>query len=286
MIWTISSLLTWSTEYFTKHHIDNPHLEAEILLSHALKLKRIELYIKHDKELNESELASYKTLILRRAKKEPSAYIIGNKAFMSLDFIVSPAVLIPRPETEHLVEAVIDYSKTVEYPINILDIGTGSGAIAISLANYIKNATVMAIDISNDSLLIAKQNAKKHEVESRITFLQSDLYSNIPSLNKFDVIVSNPPYIPSIEVEKLQEEIIKYEPIKALDGGDDGMALYSKIIPGSIAYLKSKGYLILEIGQGQFLSVNKIIVDTGLFNEAKIIKDYADIERIVIVQKK
>jgi len=286
VIWTISSLLTWSTEYFTKHHIDNPHLEAEILLSHALKLKRIELYIKHDKELNESELASYKTLILRRAKKEPSAYIIGNKAFMSLDFIVSPAVLIPRPETEHLVEAVIDYSKTVEYPINILDIGTGSGAIAISLANYIKNATVMAIDISNDSLLIAKQNAKKHEVESRITFLQSDLYSNIPSLNKFDVIVSNPPYIPSIEVEKLQEEIIKYEPIKALDGGDDGMALYSKIIPGSIAYLKSKGYLILEIGQGQFLSVNKIIVDTGLFNEAKIIKDYADIERIVIVQKK
>ncbi|MEK7375610.1 MAG: HemK/PrmC family methyltransferase, partial [Candidatus Margulisiibacteriota bacterium] len=160
MTWTIQSLLDWATEYFTKHGIELPHLEAEILLSHALKLKRIELYVQHERELKEEELAAFKPMILRRIKKEPIAYIIGHKPFMSLDFKVNPDVLIPRPETEKLVEIVIDIAKKEDRPVKILDLCCGSGAVAVSIAKYLENALISAADISRKAVETARLNAK------------------------------------------------------------------------------------------------------------------------------
>ena len=177
MIWTISSLLEWTKGYFEKHGTDSPRLEAEILLSHSLKLKRLQLLLQHEREMKESELAEFKLLVLRRVKNEPVAYITGFKPFMTLELAVTPDVLIPRPETEHLVEAVLDIVKnnqalSCQGQISILDIGTGSGAISISLAHYLKNSKVTAVDISEKALDIAKSNALKLGVQEKITFIK------------------------------------------------------------------------------------------------------------------
>jgi release factor glutamine methyltransferase len=275
--WTIKKLLDWTTEYFKKFDIEWPHLEAEILLAHALKFKRIDLYVHFERALKEEELKYFKRLILRRSKHEPIAYITGIQPFMSLDFKVDPAVLIPRPETEKLVEATIDLAKEFENP-KILDIGTGCGNIAISLAKYIPGSAVLGIDSSAGALNIASENAKIHKIEDRCKFAECDLFPE--SGNKFDLIVSNPPYIPTGEIDKLQEEI-KFEPRAALDGGPDGLDHIKKIIDSSSKYLTPKGYLILEFGMGQ---ANKILEYSGSLREANIMKDNSGIDRILILK--
>jgi release factor glutamine methyltransferase len=287
MNWTISSLLDWTTLYFTKHKIENPHLEAEILLAHALNIKRIDLYVQHERVLNEEELAAFKKLIIRRIKNEPIAHIIGYKPFISLDFIVSSDVLIPRPETEHVVEVVIDIIKAGQNKsIKILDIGTGSGAIAVSLAYYTKNSFVTATDVSPKALQLAKQNAAKHGVSDRIKLLQGNLFEPLNGSDVFDIIVSNPPYIPTGEIPSLQNEIKNFEPIKALDGGADGLDYYRKIMSKIDPFLKPEGYIVLEVGMAQAEEVSGIIRSKQIFAEPKIYEDYAGIKRVVEARRK
>ncbi len=287
MIWTIASILDWTKDYFTKHGIETPRLESEILLAHSLGLKRLNLLIQHERELKEPELAGFKQLILRRVKKEPTAYITGSKPFMALEFIITKAVLIPRPETEHIVEAIIDITKddaelSSKPAISLLDIGTGSGALAVSAAHYLKNANITAVDISESALEIASQNAKKHSLEDRISFIKSDIFSNLQLDQTFDIIVSNPPYIPTAEIASLQNEIKDHEPMSALDGGPDGLSFYRRIIGESGKRLNPKGYLVLEIGFGMAEDIKNMMNESGIFEPAKLIRDYAGIERVVI----
>ena len=271
--WTIMKLLDWTTEYFKKFNIEWPHLEAEILLAHALKFKRIDLYVHFERTLKEEELARYKGLILRRSKHEPIAYITGIQPFMSLDFKVDPSVLIPRPETEKLVEVAIDLAKEFEAP-KILDIGTGCGNIAVSIARYVTDSYLTGIDASAEAIDLAAENAKIHKVDDRCKFIKGDLFPETG--NKFDLIVSNPPYIPTGEIDELQEEI-QFEPRAALDGGPDGLAPIRKIIDRSKNYLNPKSYLILEFGIGQ---ANKILDYSRNFGGAKIFKDHSGTDRI------
>lgn len=283
MTWTIKSLLDWTTEYFSKYGIEWPHLEAEILLAHVMKVPRINLYIKFADNVGDDILADFKKLIIRRSKREPLAYITGFQPFMGLDFIITPDVLVPRPETEILIQTILDIvnpksqlPKSQQY--KIFDIGTGSGAIAISLAKYIDQSTVVGIDISEKAVEIAKQNAQKHGMSDRCNFVVGDLFGGVNE--KFDIIVSNPPYIPTSEIEKLQPEISKYEPRSALDGGEDGLDYYRKISASAKNYINDDGKLIFEIGFGQADNVKDIISQNG-FELLKAIKDYSGIERVI-----
>jgi len=278
--WTIKRLLDWTTEYFTKHQIENPHLEAEILLSHALNTERIKLYIDFEKELDKKSLEVFKGFITRRVKREPAAYIIGNKHFMSLNFMVTPDVLIPRPETELLIENAIELSKAYNGNITILDIGTGSGAIAVALAKFIDNTEIYATDSSKKALEVASKNAMRHDVEGRIKFIETDLF---PKENlKFDIIISNPPYIKSADIGSLQPEVKGFEPISALDGGPDGLDFYRKIIDKVGGYLNENSSILFEIGADQAKDVVNIIKNKLNLKNVRIKKDLSGLDRIVI----
>jgi len=278
--WTIKKILDWTTEYFKKHQIDNPHLEAEILLAHALNTERIKLYVDFEKEPDRVALEIFKGYMTRRAKREPTAYITGGKYFMSLNFKVTPDVLIPRPETELLIENAIELSKGFEGKISILDIGTGCGAIAVSLAKFIDNIEIYATDSSKKALDVALDNAKKHGVEDKIKFIEADLFPN--ESTKFDVIVSNPPYIKTSDIDTLQPEIKNFEPIAALDGGADGLDHYRRIIDKAKNYLKEGGNLLLEIGADQSKDVVNIINDKLKPKNISIKKDLSGLDRAVI----
>lgn len=286
MKWTIKSLIDWTTLYFKKHNIEEPHLEAEILLAHALNIKRIQIYTMFDRILTEGELAKFKELILRRVKREPTAYIIGYKSFMSLDFIVNEKVLIPRPETETLVEKTIDIIKSINTNfVKVLEIGTGSGAISVSLAKFCPNIKITATDITNEVLQIAKQNAEKHSVIDKIDFIKSNIFENIDVNEKFDIIISNPPYIKTAEINLLQPEIKNFEPIKALDGGEDGLDFYRKISSCAYDYLSEKGWILLECGFNQAEEIIELFQNTNKYSSVTKQKDLSDIDRVIIVKK-
>lgn len=279
-IWTAKKLLNWTTDYFKNKNIEWPHLEAEILLAHALGLKRIDLYIQHERILNKEELAKFKEYIKRREKKEPIAYITNNQPFMSLDFYVDRSVLIPRPETELLVGIVIDLIKNDSRLITIADIGTGSGCIAVSLAKYLPQVKTIGIDASQLAILIAQKNAVKHGVENRCEFKAGNLFA--PLKEKVDIILSNPPYIQSDQIEKLQEEVAIWEPREALDGGKDGLDYIRKIIEQAPSHLSSGGELYLEIGFDQKEKVKELAKETGKYQEIRVIKDLNGKDRIFL----
>ena len=234
-----------------------PRLDVETLLQKVLNVDRLYILLNLDKSLNEEEENLFNKFIEERLNNRPIAYIVGNREFMGLDFYVQEGVLIPRPDTEVLVEEVIEIAKNKE-DINILDIGTGSGAITVSLAKYLENAKITSVDISEIALEIGRKNAILNEVDDRITFVKSDLFTNINKEMKFDIIVSNPPYIKREVIKKLNKDVQK-EPIIALDGGYDGLDFYRKIINESEKYLKFNGYLCFEIGYDQKEDVIGII---------------------------
>lgn len=276
--WTVTKLLDWTTEYFKKHGIEWPHLEAEILLSHTLAVPRIQLYVQFERILKDDELAKYKALILRRSKHEPIAYITGHQPFMSLDFEVNPSVLIPRPETEKLVEIGIETGKLIEKP-EIADIGVGSGSIAVSLAKYLPKAKIVGVDSSKEALEVAKRNAEKVGVADRCEFIHGDLFEPIKG-RAFDIIVSNPPYIKSADIPTLQPEIKDFEPREALDGGEDGLKFFREIADKAKNHLKENGKLLLEIGFGQGDQIKALLLKAG-FTEITITKDTSGIERVI-----
>jgi release factor glutamine methyltransferase len=226
----------------------NPRLDAETLLMHVLQRERSYLYAHPEFELACGELTRYYEAVSQRAAGFPLQYITGHQEFWSLDFRVSPAVLIPRPETEHSVEVVLEIARRIEAP-RIIDVGTGSGCIAIALASELPNAEIHAVDISADALAVAKENAHRLGFGNRINFAQSDLLSEyIDQKELFDVVVSNPPYVGSNEPDKVQREVREHEPQVAVFGGPTGLELYTRLIPESHVVLKPEGWLVMEIG--------------------------------------
>ena len=281
-IWTIVKILDWTKQYFADKGIENPRLDAEILLCAVLSCPRINLYVHFDQPLKAEELSKYKEFIVRRGRQEPLAYILGEKAFMNYIFKVTPAVLVPRPETELLVESLVEMNDSSK-KIKILDLGTGSGAIIISLLSLLPLAEGTAVDISSAALAVATENAERLGVRERFAPVLSDLYSKLPVGEQYDVIVSNPPYIPSEDIAALAADVQK-EPKGALDGGRDGLDFYRKIIAGASAYLLPEGLLAFEIGIHQGDAVTQLCRDHG-FGVTAVRKDYAGIERMIFATK-
>lgn len=258
---------------------ESPRFEASLLLAYCLKTDRTKLILHMEKELNNEDEKKYFELIDMRKAFMPYQYIVGKQHFMGMEFVVNPDVLIPRPDTEILVEEVIKRLKRGSY---VLDIGTGSGAIAVSIAKYFKECLVYAADISSDALKTAKVNALINGVDDRVIFFKSDIFSSIPEGLKFDFIVSNPPYIKSKEIQTLQEEV-KKEPIIALDGGSDGLLFYRKIIKEAYVYLNISGMIGLEAGYGQADEISEILLSSG-FADIEIKRDLQGIKRVVIAK--
>ena len=255
--------------------------EAELLFTNLLSCSRTQLYINRKESLGRDKSIFVSNVLKRRIKGEPIQYILGKADFMGLEFYVNPDVLIPRPETELLVEKVMEFEAT-----NILEIGTGSGCIAIILAKLLKNTKVIATDISKKALLIAEKNAKMHKVDDRIEFMHSDLFKNSGlRASDFELIISNPPYVPSAQIETLQREV-QFEPRLALDGGRDGLDYIKRIISESPRFLKSGGLLMTEIGFRQAEKIKNIFGLRKDFNIMEIIKDYNQIERVVVAKKR
>lgn len=282
-LWTIGSLLQWTQQYFSQKGIDSPRLDAEILLSHVLQKERIYLYAHYDEPMNPKELAAYREMVKQRAGRLSVAHILGTKAFMGLDFHVSTDVLIPRPETEMLVETVADMTEKNK-PVSILDVGTGSGAILVSLLHYLPQAVGIGADISPKALEIARENGKKLGVDARVQWQESDLFSNLAA-KTFDWIVSNPPYLTAADMQQLQPEV-RHDPALALFGGPDGLDVYRRLAKESPKYVKKDGYLAVEIGAGQAADVVAIFTRDGWYTHIKTVKDYGGIERVILFSRK
>lgn len=264
---------------------DTPRLDVEILLEKALGgVDSLYIRLNLDKELTKEQEDLFNLFIQDRLKGRPVAYIVGNREFMGLDFYVQEGVLIPRPDTEILVEELIEICKDKEN-LNILDIGTGSGAITISLAKYLNTSNVKSFDISDIALEVGKKNAISNEVDNRVEFIKSDLFSAIKDNDiKFDVIVSNPPYIPKKDIKTLHTQVKDYEPYIALEGGDDGLDFYRSITEQSKLYLKENGILAYEVGHDQAQDVAKIMETNG-YTKIYTKKDLQGIDRVVIGYK-
>lgn len=282
---TVLESLKLSTEYLEKKGIESPRLNAELLLSEILKCSRLDLYLKYDQPLKEDEINKYREWIARRGKHEPLQYIIGAVEFYGLKFKVDHSVLIPRPETEILVETIINQIKVKSSPI-ILDIGTGSGNIAIALAKNLPNSKILAVDISERALNVAKENAEIYGMNEQIEFIKKNIFNE--SLFKdlrFDVVVSNPPYVSSYDYQTLQKEIINYEPKSAVTDNDDGLSFYRRITQIANKYLNPNGKLFYEIGKDQSKNIYEIMNENG-FIDIQIIKDYQQIDRVIFGTKK
>ncbi|MEN6386081.1 MAG: peptide chain release factor N(5)-glutamine methyltransferase [Phycisphaerales bacterium] len=282
--WTIKKLLDWMTGHFTEKKIDSPRLTAELLLSNILNKQRIELYMNFDKEVEKSDLEKLRNLVKRCLDNEPVQYLIGRTEFYSLSLKVSPDCLIPRPETELLVERAIEFLRTRSSPQYVCDLCTGSGCIAVAIAKNYPDVKVIATDISDNALKIASENAAKFNLTEKIHFLQGDLFKPlIDQLDdkEFDLITCNPPYISQPELENLEPKVKNHEPRLALDGGADGMDIYRRIADGIDTHLKKGGLLLLEIGYLQGQAVKQLLENTGIFSEIKVEKDLSNNDRIV-----
>ncbi len=281
--WTILKILRWTTDYFASHDVDNPRASAEVLLAHALGLERIDLYVRYDQPLVADELARFRSLIKRRVKREPVAYIVGSREFWSLPLSVSREVLIPRPETECLVEAVLGLlpEHAPDREQRILEPGTGSGAIILALAAERPGHHFFASDRSWPALTVARANARRNGQENAVSFFCGDWFAPVRPLSPFHMIVSNPPYIRTADIPTLQPEVSRYEPRTALDGGPDGLAAIGRIIRRAPDYLVEGGYLFLEMGFDQQDEVRDIVERCGVYGEFACIRDYSGHDRIV-----
>ena len=277
--WTVLKILRWTADYFRGKQIESARLDAELLLSATLEMDRVTLYVNFERPLNADELSSYRQKVQRRASREPIQYILGETEFWSLPFNVNPAVLIPRADTEVLVEEAL---QRMDGRSRVLDIGTGSGAIAIALAHEMPEIYVTAIDCSEAALEVARGNARRNGVEDRVACLAGDLKS-LPA-GPFDVIVSNPPYIPSRDWEQLMPEVRDHEPRLALDGGDDGLEAYRRIAVQAVQVLSPDGWLLVEVGIGQASVVSALFRAAGLTDVTQR-DDYAGIPRVVTGRK-
>ncbi len=278
--WTVLKILQWTADYFAGKEIDSSRLEAELLLAATLDLDRVGLYVNFDRPLNADELVAFRERVRRRAQREPIQYILGETEFWSLIFNVNPAVLVPRADTEVLVEEAL---ARIEGSIRVLDVGTGSGVIAIALAHEKPEIQVTALDCSEPALEVARGNAQRNGVAERVTCLTGDLAALPPG--PFSVVVSNPPYIPSGDWQKLMPEVRDYEPRLALDGGDDGLEAYRQLAVQARQVLVHGGWLLVEVGIGQAADVCALFKAAGLIDVGQR-DDYSGIPRVVMGRTK
>lgn len=280
-VWTIRRVLEWTRGHFEKQQVDEPRLTSEILLGHVLNVARVKLYMDLDRPLSKDELSTYRGLIQRRLGGEPTQYLVGFKEFYGRRFFVDARVLIPRSETELLVEAALrDVPK--ETPTRVLDVCTGSGCVAISIAAERPQASVWAVELMPGAMEVAKKNAEALQVDGRVTFFQGDLLGPLPEGAKFDVIVSNPPYVKAGDIPTLQKEV-RAEPKEALDGGADGLRLIDRLITEALPRLKSGGLLAMEIGEDQGNAVKELLTRAG-GHDVRIEKDLARHDRLALAR--
>jgi release factor glutamine methyltransferase len=273
--WTVLKVLNWTKGYIAEKGVENARLEAEWMLCAALAMDRVGLYVNYDKPLSPSELVSFREMVARRARREPLQYILGSQEFMGIEFEVSPSVLIPRHDTGTLVEEAV---KRCPGAKRILDIGVGSGCVAVTLAASLQEAEVFGVEKSAEALALAEKNARRNGVAVRL--LAGSLFEPVRDLT-FDLIVSNPPYIPSGDIASLQPEVRDFEPAEALDGGPDGLDFYRSIIPAAPGYLIPGGWLLFEVGINQSPQVLRIFKEAGCYGELFAAKDSGGIERVV-----
>jgi release factor glutamine methyltransferase len=285
--WTIKELLAVTSDYLKQKKIESPRLCAEILLAHLLQTSRVDLYLHFEKPLNDSEIEGYRALVRRRLAREPVQHITGVQEFWSLGFQVGPQVLIPRPESEVLVEQALSLYNEGRLPggerPRILDLGTGCGALAVALAREIRDACIWASDISEEALTVARLNAERHAVGNRIQFTRSDLLTTFGSA-VFDLILSNPPYIASREFAALSPEVRDFEPKIALDGREEGLYYIQEIIRQAPEHLNEQGWLTLEMDPRQISGALKLISADDRYAHADRVRDYSKRERVVIAR--
>ena len=279
-IWTIGRILQWTEQYFQSKEMDTPRLDGEVLLSHVLGKDRIYLYTHYDQPLIQEELDAFRPLVQERAKGHCVAAIIGEKDFMGLTFKVNDKVLIPRPDTETLIEYVLGtYSK--DSNVRILDVCTGPGTILLSLLHYLPNACGVGLEISTDALSVAKENGERFNLNDRVQLLESDMFSALASnAEKFDLIVSNPPYIRTGDAKLLSQDVLN-EPHIALFGGEDGLEFYRILAKACGTYLKSQGHIAFEIGFDQAEAVKALLEETGQYSNIRCITDLDGNDRVV-----
>ncbi|MFO0960963.1 MAG: peptide chain release factor N(5)-glutamine methyltransferase [Isosphaeraceae bacterium] len=278
--WTVGKLLTWTTDFLRKKGSESPRLDAEVLLSHVLQCERVRLYTAYDEAVGERDRSAYRELVKRRSEGAPVAYLVGRKEFFSLPLKVTPAVLIPRPDTETVVvEFLARFPATAE--VRAVDVGTGSGCIAIACTNRHGKAHFLAIDRSPEALAVARENADRHKLSDRIDFREGDLLDPAADEGPFDAILSNPPYIPTDDIDGLEPGVRDHEPRLALDGGDDGLRIADRLIAQAVPLLKTGGHLILEIGTAQEGPVRDLIAGHPELELAPTIRDAANHPRVI-----
>lgn len=288
-IWTIGRILKWTEGYFADKGLESPRLDAEVLLSHVLKKQRIYLYVHFDEPLQPEELAAYREMVKKRVMHVPVAYILGEREFMGLTFKVTPDTLIPRPDTEILVQAAIDRLKAMpvsdDTALHIADIGTGTGAICLSVLHYLPQATAETVDISPAARAVAEENAEQLGLADRITFHTGDLLAPLAG-RTFAAILSNPPYIPEADIGTLAPEVRTKEPHTALSGGADGLDFYRRLAAEAPQMLVPNGFLAFEVGIHQARDVAALAKANPLIGKTEILPDYAGIDRVVVAWRK
>ncbi len=282
-IWTVKKILDWAIGDFGEKGMDSPRLEAELLLSSVLNCDRISLYTEFDRPLEGGELESFRGFVIRRRKGEPAAYILEHKEFWSLDLKVSKEVLVPRPDTETLVQAALDL--VGDSVCRVLDLGTGSGCVAIAMAKERERLEIDAVDISTGTCEIARQNVSRHGLDDRVRVYEGDLFTALPKGERYGMIVTNPPYVIDVEIDELEQEV-RLEPRIALAGGEDGLDVVRRILDGAPRYLEPGGWLLVEIDPRQAATVALEIGPTKLGVEGRIVQDLAGRDRVVIFQSK
>ncbi len=286
--WTIQKLLNWVTQYLTTKGIESPRLSAELLLSHVSGLKRIELYTQFNKPVAAEQLAILRDLVKRAGQDEPVAYLTGKTEFYSLELNITRDCMIPRPETELLVQRAIEFLRTRFGGQVVCDLCTGSGCIAVAIAKNFPDARIIATDISDAALAVADVNIEKYKLKERITLLCGDLFEPLVrplDVDKFDLIVCNPPYVSSAEYENLDKNVKDYEPRLALHAGQDGLDIYRRLVEKIDQFLKPNAALMLEIGYAQGPAVQSLLEQTGAFADIKIEKDFHNNDRTVTARK-
>jgi len=285
-LWTIRKLIGWTSEWFAEKQIPSPRLDAEILLSHALGCSRLDLYLTPDKPVDEKERTLFRSYIRRRSNGEPVAYIIERKEFWSRNFFVNRHVLIPRPETEQVIETCLRLMETRQTPV-IADMGTGSGCIAVTLALELPEPRIAAVDYSSKAIDVARKNAEVWNVSEKIQFFKGHwfepLETGLPP-GSFDLIVSNPPYIRRSELNDLQVEIRDFEPVAALDGGERGIDHYRILSRSAGKWLTRDGYIVFEIGDDQAEIISGILLEQS-FQSIDVLKDLSGRDRVITAQR-
>lgn len=282
--WTVGRLLSWTADFLKDRGSESSRLDAEVLLAHARACQRIALYTDFGDDVSDEVRSSFRRMVRQRAEGAPVAYLVGHKEFFSLEFAVSPAVLIPRPETEFVVMEFLALAKELAAP-HVADVGTGSGNIAVTVAKHHPGAQVTALDISSEALEVARHNANTHGVAERIRCVESDLFATIEPEAKFDFVLSNPPYIASEQWEELPPGVRDYEPHVALEGGRGGVEIVERLIRQAAEGLRPGGHLILEIGAPQEESVRSLIAEQGGFDLFPTTRDYSGHPRVVRAQR-